>query len=63
MLPTRVERIDLASGRRELVRTLGPADTAGAGAIYGVQFTPDERGYAYGFGRCTSQLFLVEGAR
>jgi hypothetical protein len=56
-------RLDVASGRRELIREVAPADRTGV--LYGVQasLTDDTRSYAYDFKRMTSQLFVVEGAR
>ena len=62
-VPFRFERLDLASGRRTLVREVGPADRAGV--LYGLlaALTDDAKSYAYDFKRMTSQLFVVEGAR
>ena len=62
-LPFRLERLDLASGRRELLREIAPADRAGV--LQGVMaaVTDDTRSYAYQYSRMTSQLFVVEGVR
>jgi Tol biopolymer transport system component len=62
-LPFRLDRLDLASGRRELLREVAPPDRAGV--LQGVMaaLTDDTRSYAYQYSRMTSQLFVVEGAR
>jgi len=62
-IPLRVERIALPSGRRDLVRTVGPADLGGVVSLQTPFFTADERSYAYVISRTISHLFLVEGAR
>jgi Tol biopolymer transport system component len=62
-VPFRLERLDLASGRRALVREVAPADRAGVLNGWGAALTDDTRSYAYSYARMTSQLFVVEGAR
>ncbi len=62
-MPFRIERADLASGRRTLLREAAPADRAGVLYSTGVALTEDTRSYAYSYQRMTSQLFAVEGAR
>lgn len=62
-VPFRFERVDLASGRRELVREVASADTTGVLYNSGAALTDDARSYAYDYDRMTSQLFVVEGAR
>lgn len=57
-----VMRVDLASGRRELFKKIGPSDPAGV-ALYQAVFTPDGKYYAYTCGNALSQLYLVEGLR
>ena len=58
-----VYRLDLTTGKRELVRTLAPNDSAGVTAIVNVRMTPDGKSYAYSFDRELSDLFLVDGVR
>jgi Tol biopolymer transport system component len=58
-----VYRLDVATGKRELVMTLGPNDSAGVTAIQNLRITPDGKSYAYSFSRELSDLFLVDGAR
>ena len=62
-VPFRLERLNLASGRRELVREVAPVDRTGV--LYGIAaaLTDDAKSYAYDLKRMTSQLFVVEGAR
>ena len=62
-VPTRVERVDLASGRRELFRILSPAEPAGVLGFLGVSLSDDGKSYAYADRRELSTLFVVEGAR
>jgi len=62
-LPIRIDRLDLASGVRKPVRTLGPQDLAGVLGIGPVEFSEDERSYAYGTNMMISHLFLAEGAQ
>jgi Tol biopolymer transport system component len=60
--PVRVYRLDVATGRRELWRTLMPADAAGVAAL-GPLPTPDGKAYVYNYVRTLSDLFLVDGLR
>jgi eukaryotic-like serine/threonine-protein kinase len=55
-----VMRVDLASGRRELFKKIGPSDPAGV-VLVDVAFTPDGKYYAYSCFNALSQLYLVEG--
>jgi len=59
--PFRLERLDLASGRRTLVRESPPA--AGTGALNLASLADDTQSYAYDCFGFTSQLYVVEGAR
>ena len=62
-VPSRIERLDLASGRREQVALLGPADPAGVLQINAVAFSDDTTAYAYSCLRYLSHLFVVDGVR
>jgi hypothetical protein len=62
-VPGRLERVDLATGRRDIVRRLAPPDLAGVVSITGVTVAGDENAYAYSARQRRSDLFLVEGAR
>jgi hypothetical protein len=59
-LPSRLERVDLASGQRTLLRELGPPDRAGLMLLTGAALTPDATAYAYGYWRRFSKLFVVK---
>ncbi len=62
-LPCRIYKLDVASGRRDLVREMSPADPAGVVATHEVEITPDGRAYAYSFVRILSELFIAEGLK
>jgi Tol biopolymer transport system component len=62
-VPVHSERLDLATGRREPLRTFGTAETAGALRIGTFALTDDGKSYAYSYGYQLSHLFVVEGAR
>jgi hypothetical protein len=53
-------RVDLASGKRELFKKIGPSDPAGV-IVVDVVFTADGKSYAYSCFSALSQLYLVEG--
>jgi eukaryotic-like serine/threonine-protein kinase len=57
-----VMRVDLATGRRELFKKIGPSDPAGV-VLVDAAFTPDGKYYAYSCFNALSQLYLVEGLR
>ncbi len=60
-IPSRVYRLDLQTGRRDLWKELMPADPAGVLEILGVVTTPDRRFYAYTYLRNLTELYVVEG--
>ena len=62
-VPVKVERLDLATGRREPYKTLGPADMTGAIQIAPIAVSDDGRSHALTVRRMASHLFLVQGAR
>jgi Tol biopolymer transport system component len=63
-VPTRLFRVDVASGRREPWKDIGPADLSGVIQLSPLFLTPDAKSYAFGFSRAgTSDLYLVEGLR
>ncbi|MGH7682094.1 MAG: protein kinase domain-containing protein, partial [Candidatus Eiseniibacteriota bacterium] len=59
--PPRIERVELSSGARSLVRELRPPEPSGIVYIGGVVATPDGTRHAYSFLRSLSDLYLVEG--
>jgi eukaryotic-like serine/threonine-protein kinase len=62
-IPAPVQRIEVASGRRTLLRQLTPPDPIGAGGIWSFVESADGSSYAYGVQVQRSSLFLVEGAK
>ena len=60
---SRVERVDVRSGRRVLWREITPPDTTGLLGPVSVVMAPDGRSYAYNFLRVLSDLYLVTGLR
>ena len=60
--PAKVFRLDLSTGRKELWRTLSPADVAGVGELV-VGPTRDGEGYFYNYIRTLSYLYLVDGVK
>ena len=62
-VPLNVFRLDLASGRRELWKSLLPPDPFGVYTITEFRITPDGHSYFYSYRRLLSQLFLVTGVR
>jgi serine/threonine protein kinase/Tol biopolymer transport system component len=59
-VPLRVDKLDLATGRREPFKTLGPAELTGAVHVTPVAFTEDGKSHAYAVRRMASHLFLVQ---
>jgi dipeptidyl aminopeptidase/acylaminoacyl peptidase len=62
-VPGRLERVDLASGRREILHQLAPADLAGVVRLYQAVAADDGKVYAYAATIRRADLFAVEGAR
>jgi eukaryotic-like serine/threonine-protein kinase len=63
IVPARIDRLDLATGRRVLWKELGPPDLAGGRSILGISVTPDLRYYVYTYTSRLSNLYLVEGLK
>jgi serine/threonine protein kinase/Tol biopolymer transport system component len=62
-VPAIVDRVELTTGTRTLVRQLAPADVSPLSAVYVSDWVDDGRWYAYNYTSLTSTLFLVTGAR
>jgi dipeptidyl aminopeptidase/acylaminoacyl peptidase len=62
-LPSRIERVDVASGERELVRELTPPDPAGVVAIRPVHLATEGEAYVYSYKRLLDELYILEGLR
>jgi hypothetical protein len=63
VVPARVSRVDITTGRRELVREIAPLDPAGIFSIDPVRLTPDGKSYVYSYRRLLSDLYVVEGLK
>ena len=61
-MPAKVFLLDISTGRKELWRTLMPADAAGVPEI-GITPTRSGEGYVYSYIRTLSDLYLVDGVR
>ena len=63
-IPILIDKVEVATGKRERWKELAPAQGAAVFSVTNVVMTPDARAYAYGFGRAaTSDLYLVDGLR
>ena len=62
-VPAHVYRLDIASGKRELWKTLVPPDAAGVYSIIEFCITPAGDSYFYSYTRRLSQLYLVRGLK
>jgi eukaryotic-like serine/threonine-protein kinase len=58
-----VYRIDLGTGKRELVTKLAPSDPAGVTSVPNVHMTPDGKFLSYSYNRERSDLFLAQNIR
>jgi len=58
-----IEVLDLATGKRAPLRTVGPEDPAGLIYFGPVLVTPDGGSYAYNYFRILSDLYVVEGLK
>jgi Tol biopolymer transport system component len=62
-VPSRVFKIDVATGKRELWKELMPMDGAGIQDIAPVIPTPDGQEYVYGYSRTLSDMYVVDGVK
>jgi hypothetical protein len=63
VVPYRVDRLELATGRLSLLRVLQPDDLTGVPVLMDKALSADGEAYAYTYGRYLEDLFLVEGLR
>jgi len=59
----KVSRLNLATGRKELLKEVTPADRAGMFYPPSIILTPDGKGYVYTVRRYLMELFLVDGLK
>jgi Tol biopolymer transport system component len=62
-IPAKIERVDLATGRRVPWKELAPADLAGVQSIAGVKLGANGKSYAYSALRILSDLYVVDGLK
>jgi WD40 repeat protein len=62
-VPARIDRLEIATGRRERWRTLVPADAAGVYSILGLRITPSGHSYFYNYRQTLSELYEAQGLR
>jgi hypothetical protein len=61
--PPAVDRVDLTTGRRELWKTIQPADPVGVDSVFRIVVTPGGKAYCHDYVRFLSELFVVEGLK
>ncbi len=59
----RIDRMDLATGKRAFFKEVAPADPTGVGQISALQLTPDGKSYCYSFMRGLARLYVIDGLR
>ncbi|MBK9064132.1 MAG: PD40 domain-containing protein [Acidobacteria bacterium] len=62
-VPLRIERLDIATGARNLWKEIALSDPTGVDRFVSVQMTPDGSSYCYTVLRTLSRLYAVEGLR
>ena len=60
-IPATIYRVEVSTGRRQLVYKLAPSDLAGIWNIWPVLITPDGKTYVYSDYRILSDLYLASG--
>jgi serine/threonine protein kinase/Tol biopolymer transport system component len=62
-IPAQVFRVDIATGKRTLWKSLEPADSAGIDTLGRVLLSRDNKSYVYSYVRTLSDLYLVDGLK
>jgi serine/threonine protein kinase/Tol biopolymer transport system component len=62
-IPTKVVRVELATGKREPWKEIAPGDPAGVQSIPSMRFSADGKSYAYSTFRVLSDLYVVDGLK
>ena len=62
-IPARIDRVELATGKRTFLRDIALADPTGVETIQSAHLTPDGRSYCYSFMRSLSRLYVIEGLK
>jgi Tol biopolymer transport system component/predicted Ser/Thr protein kinase len=58
-VPATVNKLELATGRKQVIKQLVPPDVSGVTDISSILITPDGNNYVYEYGRTLSDLYLV----
>jgi eukaryotic-like serine/threonine-protein kinase len=61
--PPVVDRVEVATGKRDAWRTVFPADPVGVENIARILITPDGKSYCHDYLRLLSKLFIVDGVQ
>jgi len=62
-VPSKIDRVDIATGRRELWKEIMPGDPTGVVQIRGVLPAANGKAYAFSYMRILAQLYVVEGLK
>ena len=62
-VPAHVEKLDVATGRKQPWKSLVPPDVSGVTDISAILITPDGNNYVYEYGRTLSDLYLVNDVK
>jgi hypothetical protein len=62
-VPMQVFQIDIATGRRTLLREVAPPDLTGVMGVWLNHWVDDGRGYTYTYTRALSKLFVASGVK
>jgi hypothetical protein len=62
-VPSRIERLDISTGRRTLFAEIGPADQAGLFTFNPTTLSKDGAQYGYSYVKRLSTLFVVTPTR
>jgi sugar lactone lactonase YvrE len=62
-VPATIVRLDIETGKRQLWKTITPAETSGVFFVAPVVIGVDEESYAYGINRRLTDLYVVEGLK
>jgi sugar lactone lactonase YvrE len=60
-VPVRLERVDLATGARSLLKELGPPSLGGVTLVAPAEWRDDPRSYVYTYRTDLSKLFVISG--
>jgi eukaryotic-like serine/threonine-protein kinase len=61
--PPVVDRVDVATGRRQEWRTVFPSDPVGVDGVTRILITPDGKSYCHDYVRLLSRLYIVDGVQ